>query len=241
MHDPAIGQWQTPNGRSVTFEYRQDTNDWNTIQSCTAADEYQLRGQRVDGWALDIGAHIGGVTLAILADNPTAHVVAIEPVPDNLRLLRRNLDLNGFTDRAIVVDGAAGPPDVAETVIRYNFRGDANLLHHAHIGNTALVYERAGIEEHDERTAPVYSYSALWRLVEEPPSFVKIDCEGAEYGFLADPAVGGCPLIIGEWHPVPWQGVGRTRLDILELLGESHWITFTGPEAGPGGFRAVRR
>src|SRR3990172_12451074 len=71
MHDPAIGQWQTPNGRSVTFEYRQDTNDWNTIQSCTAADEYQLRGQRVDGWALDIGAHIGGGALAIFFDNPT--------------------------------------------------------------------------------------------------------------------------------------------------------------------------
>ena len=233
----ALGIWRSPRGRPLEFEFREGTNDWNTIQSCTVADEYGLADFTVAGWALDIGAYLGSVTVALLADNPDAHVLAVEPVPDNVRLIRRNLELNGFSDRAIVVEAAAGPPGVSESEIRWNYRGEEGLEHHAFVGNTSLAYERGGDLPHDAAMVPTFDYSALWRIAGHRLELVKIDAEGAEWGFLADPAIGGVPLILGEWHPV----LGMTRADLLDRLGATHDVTFSGPESGPGGFRAVRR
>jgi len=57
-----------------------------------------LRGIRV----LEVGANIGTETVSMLVRHGVAHVVAVEPDPANVRLLRANLALNGVEDRVDV-------------------------------------------------------------------------------------------------------------------------------------------
>ena len=128
---------------------------------------------------------------------------------------------------------------MATAMVRHSYRGNEALEHHAFVGNTSLTYELPGVEEHDETEVPVYSHAALVEMVGEP-SFVKIDCEGGEWGYLTDPTVLHVPRFRGEWHPVPYLGTGMTQNDLVALL-PGHTVTFSGPEGGPGGFEAVRR
>jgi FkbM family methyltransferase len=57
-----------------------------------------LRGTTV----LEVGANIGTETVSMLVRHGVKHVVAVEPDPENVRLLRANLALNGVEDRVDV-------------------------------------------------------------------------------------------------------------------------------------------
>jgi FkbM family methyltransferase len=56
---------------------------------------------------VDVGAHVGTTTIPALAHHGFARAVAIEPDPENVRLLRANLALNGLMDRVTVLEAAA--------------------------------------------------------------------------------------------------------------------------------------
>ena len=56
---------------------------------------------------VDVGANFGTTSVAALVHHGFERVVAIEPDPENLRLLRANLALNGVEDLATVVPAAA--------------------------------------------------------------------------------------------------------------------------------------
>lgn len=217
-----IGSWVTPRGNPATFAYRDFTNDWNVVTSCLTNDEYGLANLTLTGTALDVGAHIGAVSVALALDNPGLRVIAIEPVPENLELLRDNLERNGVADRVTVLEGAVGTESVT-----YDFGGDETATHNAWIGNAH------GIDGATKRTITV----PRWTLDETGPAgFVKIDCEGGEWGFLDDPNAASLPLIVGELH----QRGDYFRDEFVEMLA-THDVTFDGPVYGVCGFRAVRR
>ena len=221
-----IETFRTPRGTSVQMEVRPDTNDWNTLASCLNEDEYGLRELYLTGTALDVGAYTGGVTVALLVDNPALRVVAVEPVPDNVELLLRNLALNGLLARCEVIEGAAG--DGSEVNIRYGYSGSELACHHAWVGNMSLLEEPGPENPHTLRKVRSQRLASLGSF-----DFVKIDCEGCEW----DVDLSAIPHIRGEWHPVR----GHSRPEFLERLIDTHEVTFTGPEAGPGGFTAVWR
>lgn len=227
--------FQTPRGDPARVRYRTDTSDWNTLYSALNEDEYGLRDLHLAGLALDIGAHIGAVTLGLAIDNPDLRVIAVEPVPGNARLLRENVALNGVSDRVTVIEGAAGRGKVT---VWYGYRGSETAEHHAFIGNSSLAYDHGGENEHDEITYQGWSLSELVGAYQPSDvALLKIDNEGGEYDFLDDPAVALCERIVGEWHNVR----GHVQTDIASLLGATHVVTFSGPVGGPGGFVAVRR
>lgn len=240
----AEASWLTPGGNLAQFRYRLDSSDWNTINSVMGGnDEYALpRG--LSGWALDCGAHIGPVTVALALDNPELRIIAVEPVPDNVRLLRENVERNGLADRVAVIDGAIAGPNDATVQVWHGYVGNETAEHHAFIGNSSLAYAHGGEAVHDETIAEAWSLSRLIALAGvERIAWLKVDTEGAEYAFLADPAVARVDVITGEFHNVPNRVTGgvRGRGDIVALLVATHDVTFSGPEAGPGGFVAVRR
>lgn len=224
MYDQHLEAFRTPRGRPVQLWVREGTNDHNTAYSALDEDEYRLADLHLTGAALDVGAHIGAVSIALLADNPGLALTCIEPVPDNVWLLERNLAENGLT--ATVLHGAAGDSGR----IAYRYTGSENALHHAFIGNATLL-ERSRL--HAVAEVPTHDLAEF-----TPLSLLKIDCEGCEWSFLRGPALAKVACIVGEAHNVP--GHPEPARELHELLDPLFDVHISGPESGPFGFRAVR-
>jgi len=218
----SVHTFRTPKGNTVRMACRDGTVDHNSCQSILVQDEYRIAGADLHGLVLDVGAYVGGFTLAVLVDHPGATVVAIEALPANVAMIERNLDLNGIDrSRVEVVHGAATAPGVAWVDI--GLGGEVGSIHE-HIGGPSPI---------ERRPVRGWSYGALVGTADVV--FVKIDCEGCEWQFLRDPAVARVDRIIGEYHP---DGL-HAGVDLEALLGVSHVVTFD--PIGPGLFEAVRR
>ena len=227
----------SPKGNAVLMHYRTETSDWNTLWSALNEDEYRLGGRTFTGYALDIGAHIGSVGLGLAIDNPGLTVICVEPVPDNAELLRRNADANGLS--IVVYEAAGGGPADGRTTINYRYRGSVSAEHHAFIGDASLI-EGTGqpLLEHETRDIGCVSIGLILREQGiDRLSLVKIDCEGCEFRVLTDPAIARVDIFVGEWHP----NGHKTQAMLRDLLEPTHDVTFSGYEAGPGGFSATRR
>jgi FkbM family methyltransferase len=93
---------------------------------------YDLPLPHAPATILDLGANAGFTAVFFSRVYPTAHIAAVEPAPDNLRVLRRNLELNGIAARVIgaavgVVDGqltlALGPMDYGHKIVEARAQG----------------------------------------------------------------------------------------------------------------------
>ncbi len=198
---------------------RDETSDFNTVNSCAGGnDEYRLpRG--LTGWAVDVGAHIGAVTVPLLLDNPDLRVIAIEAIPENVALLHSNLERNGVADRCTVLWGAA--TKAAGESVRIGSGSDS---HHRYIGGMHSEIEPVTM-------APGWSLvEVLADLDGKPVRWMKIDCEGCEYSFLDSPFIGEVQEITGEVH------FGAQRL--RDLLEPTHVVT---AEQDFGPFTAILR
>lgn len=224
--------FSTPRGVPVTIHVREGTNDHNTANASLSEDEYGLRDLHPSGLALDIGGYLGTVAIGLAVDNPALRVICVEPVPFNAALIRANITANGLDERITLVEGLAGAS--GKGLIRFGYKGNETDLHHAFVGNSTLA-----TPETTYTALKVPSYN-LADLTDEPVSFLKIDCEGGEYEFFANSDLSTVALIGGEWHHQTPDGEPKTRADVAALLPDFD-VTFDGPVAGPGGFRAVRR
>jgi FkbM family methyltransferase len=196
------GVWLTPAGHEAVFQYRFGTSDWNTISACLrnpladTGDEYNLP-TGLSGWALDIGAHIGAVTIGLLLDNPQLMVLAIEAVPDNAALIRANAEANGVADRAVVWNKAAWTGRGNQRV-EFNYRGNEVAEVHRFIGSVSPWIDKA---ERDYASVPTATLAqALAVTGGQGFEWVKSDCEGCEHPFLKGPGLAKLGVIEGEWH-----------------------------------------
>ena len=134
----------------------------------------------------DIGANIGFFTLiAARAVGPGGRVVALEPLPENVRWLRHNVALNGF-DHVQVVEAAAGASDG-----RTAFASGDNPGWGVVSASGELDVELISL---DDRIAS----GAL-----PAPDLVKLDIEGAEIDALAglrQTLARHAPIVIVELH-----------------------------------------
>lgn len=218
MTDPVQQQFRTPKGNPVSLWVREGTNDADICRSVLDEDEYHLADLTLTRWCWDVGAHIGAVAVAILADNPEASVVAVEPVAENLALLERNTA--SYFARVVAIDAAAAGPGAAKIEIGVRYRGNEAADRHTWIANQPMA---AGT------LSEVRTVRALTEAHPLPvPELLVIDCEGCEYEFLRNPWVSEVPLVIGEYH---WGAEPITH------LLPNHMITFSGDD-GVGLFRA---
>lgn len=238
MYDWADGTWRTPAGNEARMTYRRDSSDWNTISACLrnpladTGDEYGLPAG-LSGWALDVGAHIGSVTVGLLLDNPELRVVAIEAVPDNVTLLRQNVVQNGVADRCRILEGAAWDT-VAKMTIEWGYTGSQTATEHAFIGSVTPWLDNPG----ESTTTPVRGITLARALREtggEGFVWVKTDCEGCEHRFFAGPYLAKLGTIVGEWH----RRDGEPE-SLADRLAVTHAVTWSeGVQGGP--FTAVPR
>lgn len=218
MTDPVQQQFRTPKGNTVSLWVREGTNDADICRSVMTEDEYGLADLTLTRWCWDVGAHIGAVTVAILADNPEASVVAVEPVAENLALLERNTA--SYFARVVAVEAAAAGPGAKAVDIGVRYSGNEAADRHTWIANQPMA-------------AGTHSEVRTVRALADPkplplPQLVVIDCEGCEYDFLHNPWLRQVPLVIGEYH--------RGAEPIAHALPH-HMVTFSGDD-GVGLFRA---
>jgi FkbM family methyltransferase len=123
---------------------------------------------------IDVGAHVGLMTVvAALAGRP---VIAVEPDPDNLSYLRRNVEMNGVADRVLILENAL-----------WSSSGERLELCRAHgnSGQTSAVVAHGGSRFVAE-TVSLYDLleQADLRFETFNGGTMKIDVEGAEFRAL---------------------------------------------------------
>jgi FkbM family methyltransferase len=117
----------------------------------------------------DIGANIGYVSLSLSKKvGPTGSVIAFEPLPANIQILRRNIDINDI-DNIRLLDYAASD--------RF---GEAVIRTAENPATASLVWHR-GDTSASEISIKTVTVDGLVESGElRHPTFVKIDVEGAE-------------------------------------------------------------
>lgn len=153
---------------------------------------------------LDVGANIGYVTLLCAsAVGPTGHVIAVEPHPSNLRLLRANIARHGLENVRVVAGAAL---DHANEVVLSEC--DTNTGDHR-IG--ALV---------DVRSAVQVRGIVLDELLGAPArvDVIKLDTQASEHVALAGARelIQRCaPILLVEFWP---QGIRQRGDEPLQVL-----------------------
>ncbi|HRH93200.1 MAG TPA: FkbM family methyltransferase [Candidatus Peribacteria bacterium] len=121
---------------------------------------------------VDIGANIGTFTTYAGFKSPNAAIVAVEPEPDNLNMLERNVRANNFGNRVTIVPAAIGGSDGTVTLHITEKSSGGHSLYHKY-GKT--------------RDVEVPLVGLLTLLVNHHIGvldFLKLDCEGGEYDAL---------------------------------------------------------
>jgi FkbM family methyltransferase len=160
---------------------------------------------------VDVGANLGYFLLLLESViGPRGEVVCLEPEPDNLRELARNVRVNGLGN-VVVLPIAAGDCD-----------GFAPLRR----GINAVV-NPGGSESF---TVPL---RRLDSLLSAPVDFIKIDVEGFELQVLrgAQRVLQQRPTVVVEVHPGLLDSTHRIA-EILELLTQHHRVAAYRPRIG---------
>jgi FkbM family methyltransferase len=146
---------------------------------------------------VDVGAHVGMATLALLDQLPRAEVIAIEAHPDSARLLKANISINGLNDRVTAVAVAAG---VSEGVMV--IEGYSGLAHAARddreLTDDIPFLHRAAP---DAKAVSVPVIDVLPLIADA--DLLKIDIEGSEWPILADSRFEtvSARAVVLEYHP----------------------------------------
>lgn len=232
---PRLTEVRTPRGNRIRMVTREGTNDEALVHAVVDGDEYRLRTlPRLTGWALDIGAHIGSVGIALAIDNPDLRVLSIEPVAENADLIRQSVEKNGVSDRVTVVEGAFGTDRVMVDFQHADGVDAEHMRQSRWIGSVFREPWHSRIQA-DVRKVKRLTLSGLLRSHRiDRVTFCKTDCEGGEWAVFGDRRIGDLARIHGEWHD-------RTEDELLKSLTPTHDVTVLTSDGAIGSFEAVAR
>lgn len=202
---------------------REDTNDADVIRSIYEG-EYSLphaREYEFGAVSVDLGAHIGAYTVWACTRYSGLKMLAIEPLPENLELVRENCGLNQLLDRVRIECAAAGSMKEDCVRIAYNCEEDASGKRHRFIGNgnnlkqgsKSVTVDRLTLASILKTIEAEFSTGKIWTL--------KADCEGGEYPLLEEATnieLSMIKWIVGEHH----FGIERIRDRMLSAGFSEH-------------------
>lgn len=178
------------------------------IQWCATTE------RSLGGVFVDVGANMGTTTLMAMGSGSFTRAICIEPGPENVRLIRLNLEANGIQNRAGVVAAAASRgPSIAQLYLAGDNSGD----HQLGSAPGGPKNSRSSIE------VEVNTLDHIIASVGVEPgqvSCVWVDTQGSE-GFVlegaADLIASGAPFCIEFWpHGCRRIGSYNALLQILE-------------------------
>jgi len=124
-------EFTAPNGVKRTFWFRDGTNDESTIIACYEEDHYKIMEEKFEKGdvVIDLGAHIGGVT-CLLATIPGIKVIAVEALPENCEILKKNLEqFGGVGTEVVVYEKAIWPRSNEQVNICYGDDSESGKVH----------------------------------------------------------------------------------------------------------------
>ena len=162
---------------------------------------------------IDVGANIGYNTIhAARLAGPDGRVIAVEPTPDTLAVLRHNITASGLTNVAIKPVAAGHTAGTNDFFVRGRTSAVNSLFPDSNYARVTSVLR-----------VPVMP---LDQLVDGTADVVKIDVEGAELDvlegmtrILRNPST----AVIVEWHPLLQQLAGYTADALPRWLLERGW------------------
>ena len=183
--------------------YIPDEQMWISIKDVLLLEEYEMLpsfSRRHLNLVLDAGAHVGLYSLKVA--ERAKKVIALEPDPQNYKLLVRNIHRSNATDKIIPLRAALWK-DSGQVKL---FKG-RNTAAHSMFSSSGEAFVADSITLHDI----LFYYGEI--------DLMKIDIEGAEREVLLDASAKDLTRInkiVGELHPAlyGWKGV----VDILNRL-----------------------
>ncbi|MEM9014226.1 MAG: FkbM family methyltransferase [Pseudomonadota bacterium] len=162
---------------------------------------------------IDVGANLGSICIPALARNCVKHAVAIEPEPQNFKLLRTNAILNGVDSQMTVHQTALGSHEDRDAVFelsKNNF-GDHRIF-------SACDSGRFGEAERERIHVNISTLDKVVAPVFDQPLFLWIDTQGYEGHILA-----GAPEILKIAPPavIEFWPYGLKRANGYERLKEA--------------------
>lgn len=231
---PSYGRWADvalPGGTRLELAVYADPQRDRYVSSTIAAGlvweptetALFLRALPRAAWFLDVGANLGWFAcLARSLMRPGAPVIAVEPAPATLALLRATLARDPFRDVLLLPIAASDHDGTAKLGLSAANQGDNRL---GDAPDDAIAAARVPTRRLDE----------LLRPPPPGPGIVKLDVQGHEpralpgmRGILSDPASPALALI-EVWPPVLSRLHGDWRI-LLERLTMMDWFA-TLPEA----------
>lgn len=163
----------------------------------------------------DVGANVGVYVLQFAFwSGPTGRVVAFEPNPEAVRILKRHVEMNGLEDRVTIVDSAMGASRGVATL----FASEADGMSRMGEPNVAIA-DRISEVTVLVTTLDEYCRSAL------KPNWLLMDIEGFEIAALSGgretiQCLGKDLNMVVEMHPDVWNSASTTRSEAEDLLSE---------------------
>ena len=162
-------------------------------------------------YIIDIGAHAGFFTVQAATNWPHAHIIAIEPAPNNYNILERNVKTNNLHNVTLIQ--AALTSDRSETV---EFQLSSQAESHALVGQGVTKNKSDVIQ------VPTISFEQIFENNNMIVDLLKIDCEGCEYDLIEyaiDRLKTNVRTIIMEYHLLLTVDVQYQLLTPLQLAG----------------------
>lgn len=162
-----------------------------TFREIFIEEEYYFTTDSAEPNVIDCGGHIGLATLYFTWLHPEANIVVFEPLPENFRILQKNIDQNKLTN--VKALQAA----VSDSEGELSFAGDGRAGH---------------LVKSDGEEAITVKTMVLSKFVSEEVDLCKIDIEGAESSVVAELAsskkLSKIKKLVMEYHLLPNNSLG---------------------------------
>ena len=156
---------------------------------------------------VDIGGYIGDFSIYAVKYLGASRVIVYEPTAENFKILKRNVEINGYGDHITAVNKAVGSSDEVTLNVRLQESEEVHV--------SAYWYQGA-----QQRKLPSVTLEDLFKTHRlDSVDLLKVDCEGGEYDIfpaVPDHLFDRIENIVFEYHRI--DGF-ETRLDrILKRL-----------------------
>lgn len=163
---------------------------------------------------IECGAHHGAQSILLSRwVGPQGKVLAIEPMPENVSILNKNIELNGLSN-VIVVDKAVGSTRDNQLSMAPNSNASVRSS-----GKHTITVESTTLD-------------ALAEKLKITPALLKIDVEGYEYEILegSRSILAMTPALFLEVHTLTLQRYGRKFEDLWKFIDPNKYDIFVQDE-----------